>query len=63
MMGKHKFKAGDKVVCTWGTNKGKAFTIRKRLSHDGYSCTVTGEADGRYYYMNDRTVKKADDNA
>jgi hypothetical protein len=54
MMNKN-FKVGQKVICTFGSNKGKEFIIEAILK-DSYSCSLV-DGDGKYYEYNDNTLK------
>lgn len=51
-----KFKKDQRVVCTWGSNKGKEFIIEVVLK-DGYSCSMVGGDEVKYehkkYYAYD----------
>lgn len=47
-----KFKVGDKVVCTWGLNRGKEFIIMLVISH-GYSLKIADGSDDKYYGYHD----------
>ncbi|MCM3387289.1 hypothetical protein M3649_03970 [Ureibacillus chungkukjangi] len=50
-----KFKLDQKVVCTFGSNKGKEFIVKLIVS-DGYSCQLANENDGKYYRYTDSTL-------
>ena len=51
-----KFKVGQKVVCTWGTNKGKEFIIEVVLAK-AYSCSLVGGDNSKYYEYDDNTLE------
>jgi hypothetical protein len=51
-----KFKIGQKVICTLGSNRGKEFTIVVIFKY-GYSCLLSNENDGKYYFFTDDTLE------
>lgn len=51
-----KFKVNQDVVCTWGSNKGKEFTI-VRVLNNGYSCKLKEFNDGKNYGYDDNTLE------
>lgn len=51
-----KFKSGDKVVCTWGSDKGVEFIVVKVLQ-DQYSCKRVDKLNDRYYGFKDRHLR------
>lgn len=53
------FNVGDKVVCTWGTNKGKVFII-ELIMKESYSCSLADKSDNKYYEYTDSTLEKAE---
>lgn len=51
-------KVNDTVICTFGLNKGKVFTIEAHLKNGHYSCKLKNEDDGKYYEYADRNLMK-----
>jgi uncharacterized protein YodC (DUF2158 family) len=52
-----KFKVGEEVVCTWGTNKGKEFKISLLLKDGSYSCRSLDDSDEKYYRYDDNSLR------
>lgn len=56
-------KIGDIVICTWGSNKGKEFIVKKFLDNGNFSCILKDGSNNKHYeYCSKTTVLKEEFN-